>query len=409
MTQPAIAELGIETEVVRDPAAFSRLAESWDRLYAAAPRATPFQTHAWLDAWWRAYGEPGRLRVFLVWCDRRLVAAGALCLVARGPVRVLAPLGGRISDFVDILVEEREATDETAAFVSALRDALRREPGWDVLDLPEVRTGAAAELLSESWPSTVRRLAASTCMELPVTGFDELLLTLPTKRAREVRRVLRRSDELDLVVVDAPPAEVPAAVHELLRLHALQWQGRGGNPEHQRPRYARHLTEALTRMVEQGRAAVVRYRLEGRELAGQVVLIGHDLIGGYLLGVSPELYERMDFSTYVVRADVERALSNGCSTYNMLRGTESYKERWQSIPAANSRLLLTRPSSPAGRAYTSAVLLRARLVAGAKEHAPWLRDLRRRYRQLSGRDARKAAPGRAPTPHDKGVTVDRPT
>jgi len=125
---------------------------------------------------------------------------------------------------------------------------------------------------------------------------------------------------------------------------------------------------------------VVRYQLEGKELAGQVVLIGHDLVGGYLLGAAPELLERMDFSTYVVRADIERALRNGCSTYSLLRGQESYKERWQSTPAVSSRLVLTRPSRPMGLAYTAAVRLRARLVVVAKEHAPWLRELRRRYR-----------------------------
>lgn len=409
MARAAITERDIETEVVRDSAAFSLLAADWDRLYNAAPRATPFQTHAWLDGWWRAYGEPGALRVFLVWSQRRLVAAAAFYRVDRGPVRVLRPLGGHISDFTDVVVEEREGPAETTTFVSALSDALQAEPGWDVLDLPEVRAGAAVELLAERWPGRVLRVDASTCMELPVSDFEQLLLTLPTKRAREVRRVLRRSDELDLVVTDVPAAEVPDAVTELLRLHALQWQGRGGNPEHQRPRYAQHLAHALTRLVEQGQAAVVRYRLEERELAGQIVLIGHDLVGGYLLGVSPELYERMDFSTYVVRADLERAQSNGCSTYNMLRGTESYKERWQSVPAVNSRLLFMRPFSPAGTVYTSAVLLRARLVAEAKERAPWLRDLHRRYRQLRGRAAGSRTFGHAAKRHGKRVTEDRPT
>ena len=381
MSQLETAEQGIEATVIRDAAAFRSLAEEWNRLYSQAPRATPFQTHAWLEAWWAAYGAPGRLRIFLVWSDGRLVAAAPLHLVQRGPVRVLAPIGGEISDFVDILVEERGCEEKTGTYLASLIRALRSEVGWDVLDLPEVRAAAAAELLVECWPGTVHRTRASTCMELPVTGFQQLLLTLPAKRAREVRRVLRRSDELDLVVEDVSPSEVAGAVPKMLRLHAMQWEGRGGNPEHQRERFAEHLSQALTRMVQNGQAAVVRYRLEGDELAGQVVLIGHDLVGGYLLGVAPKLYSRMDFSTYVVRADIERALTNGCSSYSMLRGKESYKERWQAAPAINSRLLLTRPASLLGPSFARAARLRARVVPLVKENAPWLQQVKGKFRQ----------------------------
>ncbi|SDS16467.1 Acetyltransferase involved in cellulose biosynthesis, CelD/BcsL family [Friedmanniella luteola] len=394
MSQPATAALGLETEVVRDARAFGLLAQEWDRLYGSAPRATPFQTHAWLVAWWRAYGEPGRLRVVLVRSQGRLVAAAPLHLVNRGPVRVLAPLGGAISDFTDVLVEEARGRDEASAYLSGLVDALDAVAGWDVLDLPEVRGGAAAELLAGLWPGRVRRQESSACMELPVTDFSELLLTLPTKRAREVRRVLRRSDELGLVVADVPSPEVAEAVPRLLQLHALQWEGRGGNPEHQRPRFAQHLAEALTVMVDQGQAAVVRYQLDGQELAGQVVLVGHDLIGGYLLGVAPELYRRMDFSTYVVRADLERARGRGCSTYSMLRGRESYKERWHAVAAVNSRLLLVRPSAPRGLAYALGVRSRARLVVAAGEHAPWLVEARQRYRRRAAdRASGRGGPG----------------
>jgi CelD/BcsL family acetyltransferase involved in cellulose biosynthesis len=386
MSRPVVEGLGLETSVVRDASAFEALADDWSQLYAAAPRATPFQTHAWLLGWWRAYGATRPLRVFLVRSHGRLVAAAPLYVETRGPVRVLLPLGGAISDFVDIVVAESDGGVDTPALLSALVGALTSEGGWDVLDLPEVRVTAAAELLTRYWPSSVQRLSASTCMELPVTEFQELLLTLPTKRAREVRRVLRRSSELDLVVEDVAPADVADAVQKLLRLHALQWERRGGgNPEHQHPRFAQHLSEALTQMVQDHQAAVVRYQLEGKELAGQVVLIGHDFVGGYMLGVAPEVYDRMDFSTYVVRADMERAIRHQCSTYNMLRGQESYKERWLAAPARNSRLLLSRPGSPIGPAFALAVRALTRGKAVAKEKAPWLREVKKRYVQIRGR------------------------
>ena len=46
----------------------------WWALWRADPRATPFQSPAWLDSWWVALGS-GERRDVLVRDDDRLVAA----------------------------------------------------------------------------------------------------------------------------------------------------------------------------------------------------------------------------------------------------------------------------------------------------------------------------------------------
>src|SRR5262245_60207648 len=86
--------------------ALSVLAAEWEQLYQRCGSATPFQTHAWLESWWRGYGRPGHLVVIAVRHQGRLVAAGAFQRVRRLGIPVVVPIGERISDFTDILVDD---------------------------------------------------------------------------------------------------------------------------------------------------------------------------------------------------------------------------------------------------------------------------------------------------------------
>ena len=70
-------------EVRRADDGFDGLRAEWDDLVARCAAATPFQTYAWLESWWRTYGEPGRLRLVLVRHGGRLVAAAPFVLRRR--------------------------------------------------------------------------------------------------------------------------------------------------------------------------------------------------------------------------------------------------------------------------------------------------------------------------------------
>ncbi|NDZ74832.1 glycosyl transferase family 1, partial [Streptomyces sp. SID10362] len=147
MTQPGPSRSralppGHTIELVTDQAAFAELAPEWGRLYGRCAAATPFQSHAWLHSWWRSYGSPGRLRVVLAREGGEPVAAAPLMLVRR-PVPALVPLGGAISDYGDVLLDDERGPDAVAALAAGLAAASRTA----LVDLREVRPGAAAERL----------------------------------------------------------------------------------------------------------------------------------------------------------------------------------------------------------------------------------------------------------------------
>ncbi|MFD8535899.1 GNAT family N-acetyltransferase [Streptomyces rubrogriseus] len=336
---PGTLPPGHSVELVTDEGAFAELAPQWRRLYARCAAATPFQSHAWLLSWWRSYGAAGRLRLVLAREGGELVGAAPLTLVRR-PVPALVPLGGAISDYGDVLLDDERGPDAVAALAAGLAAVARTA----LVDLREVRPGAAAERLYAHWHGPRHRLADSLCLELPALPMDELVARLPSAKARQrVRAQLRRLDALGVKGRPVLPDETEAALRRLLDLHRLQWRGRKVTGEHLRTRFREHLVRAVGPMVRSGDAVVTEFRMADEVVAVDVTLLAHRLAGGYLYGAHPRLRER--------KADVAVMLLDTCAGYarapgrgalSLLRGNEPYKHHWRPEPVPNQRLLLAR-------------------------------------------------------------------
>lgn len=323
--------------VCRDPSQFGSLAREWDELGARSAGATAFQSHAWLHSWWQSYGTPGRLRVVLVRDDGRLVAAAPLMLLHR-PLPALVALGRGISDFCDVLLD--------GGFPGAaplLAEALHRASRGALIDLREVRPGAAAEQVYATWPGVRRRLRDSACLELPGVPMEDLLGRLPPASAKRTRQKLRKIDKLGIKEHEVLPSEAAPAVRTLLRLHEMQWEGRGITAEHLRPRFRAHLERALQRLAEGGDATLTEYRIDDEAVASDITFFNRDMVCGYLYGAHPRLRsQRVDITTMLLRHAAAQADARGCGTLNLLRGAEPHKLRWQAESVANQRFVMAR-------------------------------------------------------------------
>jgi CelD/BcsL family acetyltransferase involved in cellulose biosynthesis len=369
---------GWSVETLRDDDALTSLRAEWNDLFERCPTATPFQSYAWLRSWWGVYGVPGRLRLVLVRRGARLVAAAPLMLVRRWGCSVLTPLGGDLSDFTDVLVDEAVAAEAA----KVLADALLAQPDWQVIDFPETRQGAVVgRHLLAGWAGVHWEMPASLCLELAASPMEELVRNLPTHARKTVRRRLNQIDRLDIRLRVVPVDETGRAVVDLLRLHALQWHTRGVNPQHLRPEFARHLTQTVRDMTEAGQAALLEYRTSERLIASSLVIIGHDFTGGYLYGAHPDLQDRIDITTMLVTTTVELAHRHGCSTMSMLRGAEAHKMRWRPREAVNQRLLLAHSGSLRTLAFASGARTLNHTKRKAKQRLPWLRSVRDRARR----------------------------
>lgn len=73
----------LHVQTVESADDFERLRGPYAAMMAEAGACSPFTTHRWLLAWWRAFAGDQRVRTFAVWCDRTLVAAFPM-MFARG-------------------------------------------------------------------------------------------------------------------------------------------------------------------------------------------------------------------------------------------------------------------------------------------------------------------------------------
>ncbi|MEU6814936.1 GNAT family N-acetyltransferase [Streptomyces sp. NPDC046860] len=332
------ARPALTTEIVTEEAAFAALAPAWGRLYRRCATATPFQSHAWLHSWWLSYGRPGGLRVLLVRSGPDLLAAAPLTLT-RHPLPALVPLGGTVSDYGDVLLDDADDGRALDALTGALWTAARTA----LIDLREVRPGGAAERVYERWTGPRRRLPDSLCLELPPVPMDELLARLPSNKAQRVRAKLRKLSSLGVDRRTAGPGEAGAAVTRLLELHRLQWQGRRVTPEHLLPRFQQHLARAVEPMVRSGDAVVTEFRIGAEVVAVDLTLLSPGLAGGYLYGAHPSLRERKaDVAVMLLDACAAHTSAGAHGTLSLMRGDEPYKHHWRPDPAPSGRLLLAR-------------------------------------------------------------------
>ncbi|MFF3287964.1 GNAT family N-acetyltransferase [Streptomyces sp. NPDC003023] len=376
---------GISVTLCRDQDAFARLGPEWDRLHGDCVTATPFQSHAWLHSWWLSYGTRGRLRVLLVRRDGRLIGAAPLMLT-HGPMPLLVPLGAGISDHCDVLVDGGHARAATGALEHGLDRAARHA----VVDLREVRPGAAAERLYETWKGARARLTDSVCMELPAAPIEELVKRMAGSRAQRVRAKLRKIDALEIEAHTVPEPEVAEAVAHLLRLHELQWRGRGVNVEHLRPRFAAHLVRATRAMTRRDEARLTEYRMDGAVVAAGLTLRSGSMAGGYLYGADPGLRDRkVDVAAMLLRHDAQQAAEGGLGVLSLLRGSEPYKNHWRPETVTNQRLLLARSAlEPLLRLHEARVRLRDRAAGAVRERLPAAREWRDRLNSRRATAAR---------------------
>lgn len=382
-------KLRLDTAVIRDARGFAALEEEWDDLYHHSPRATPFQSWAWLYSWWESYGDGYEPCLISVREGGLLVGLIPLMLERRLGFGRLLFVGTGMTDQLDMLA--REGREEAVARAGA--EALARMDSWEVADLQELRPEAAAwALLRRGWPGPKTHRWQSNCPTTDLKPWDELVESLPKSYRRMVRRSLRRAEEDGMRYELADAAEAGDAAKRLVSLHRESWQGRGIGLEHTTERFAALLEAAARRMTARGLGAISEFRTDNEVVISTFLVFGQDFVGTYLNGVTREARKRYQFSSLCVRDELNVARDIGIPALNHLRGEHTYKMLWSTRIEPNHRLLLAR--SPAVLAcYGAYRTMRSKVDAYVhSEQAPawveapvrWARNVVARYRGAEG-------------------------
>lgn len=329
------------TEVLTSVDEFAVLEEEWEDLYHDSPRATPFQSWAWLYSWWEFYGEGYELRLVTVRDDEGLLIGVAPLMLERRPgFRKLLFVGTGPTDYLDVLARE----GWEAQGLEALARTLRQMGSWQVADLHQLRPEAAAWGLLEHWDGPQLRVWQDSFPVIDVGPWDELLQSLSSNLRSTVRRTLRRfeADGGRCELAGADHAE--AAARRLVSLSREQWQERRLEigPEHWTSRFESLIVAAARRMTARELGGISEFSRDGEAIISDFWISGRNFIGTYVLGASREALQRYQWSSLYIWDALNIARSKNCGYVDLLRGEESYKLRWSSRISSSHRLILGR-------------------------------------------------------------------
>jgi CelD/BcsL family acetyltransferase involved in cellulose biosynthesis len=310
---------------------------AWNTLAAAVP----FRQHEWLAAWWNHFRGPrDELFVLAVYDSSGELIGLAPWYLARERWlgRVVRFLGsGRVcSEYLSVL-----AAPGTAELVVArLAEWLSAEGAayWDLLDFDGVAQddwllGQLADELSLAGHPIYRRERGRTWrLRLP-GNWDELLARLSKSRRGKIRAQERRF--LDTGRAAVKSAEDDTTLRQgldvLHRLHQARRESLGDDGCFTVPRFERFLEEAAGRLQRAG-----QLRLQWLEVDGQPAAVEFDLLGGdtlyyYQTGMNPDLAE-ISPGWLLQIASLKRAMADGLTYFDFLRGDEEYKSTWGAEP-----------------------------------------------------------------------------
>lgn len=309
--------------------------EHWN-IWRRDPRATPFQSPAWLDAWWTHLGGGERIDVAVRNADERLVALLPAFVWNDNGVRRLVPVGVGHSDYCDALVDPEEP-DAVARLWRALLEAGER---CDEILLPDVR--ADSPLLGPVPDGLIAKDAPVELCPVLHLGAGELEAVIPKSKRRKLALARNRAARLGGVgVALVEAAGVVEALDALFALHQAQWRAAGKPGVLADARVQAFHRTAAPALAQAGLLRMAAARRDGRIVA--VILGSADRTRwhGYISGV--DMTEPgQSFGTIAFACLLEAAIADGAREFHFLRGDEPYKFSWGAEPTHTVRRVVRR-------------------------------------------------------------------
>lgn len=311
----------LRLETIAGGAAFEPLREQWDGLVRTMPRPSPFLLHAWLNEWWRYYGEGRRLQVEVAFRGQRLVGALPLCVTVRRGLGVAEFMGGHRSALGDLLLAEGE--DKSLGRDLATRAFSGNHDLADLFGLP------GNSLLAAALPPGELRLLER--VEAPILdlehGWDDAYERITSARTRQLHRRRRRQlGDLGTLEVSVArtPEELGPALHEAFRLHDLRWAGRPDGSEFTSPTGKRFHMAAGLALARDDVSRIVLLKLDARPVAFHYFLALCGRMYVHRLAFDPA-FERLSPGLLNTLDAIQAAAAEGAIAVEFLGGAERYK------------------------------------------------------------------------------------
>lgn len=302
--------------------------EHW-ALWHADPRATPFQSPAWIGAWRRHLARSEQIDIEAR-TGGRLLATLPMAVWQHDGRRRLFPAGAGVTDYCDALIEP----GQREALWAALAEA-----DWDELWLPDLR--ASSPLLGPlpaGWTADDEETETCPVLNLPP---GQLYPNLSKTQRRKVVHDRHRAERLGGVTVAlARPDEIDEALDALFALHAARWEAEGQAGVLADAGVQAFHRDAAPALSAAGLLRMPVVRHNGRIVS--VLLAFTDDARGMSYIIGSDFAPGQSYGTLAFAAAIEAAHGEGKGEYHFLRGEETYKYQWGAQSTRTWRRLIRR-------------------------------------------------------------------
>jgi CelD/BcsL family acetyltransferase involved in cellulose biosynthesis len=191
--------------------------------------------------------------------------------------------------------------------------------------------------LPDGWSDNVEE--QEPCVLLSIENAGDELQNFLSTHARKKLRYYKRS--LACTFEDANAQNLDTLLDALFELHAARWQRRGMSGMLADDVIQRFHREAARAMLDAGALRMHAMRSADRIVAVFYGFAHHGTVSYYLSGYDPQL-EKYSPGTVIVAHAIEKAVREGATTFDFLRGGEEYKYAWGAKDRVNYRRQLSR-------------------------------------------------------------------
>ena len=314
---------------------FDSLPKEWDHLASTSTAATPFQTRMWVQTWTNHFSSPKHLKTIVIREGSDVVAIYPL-ISSSAPWSPLRSAGVGPSDYLGPIIAGNDERIHTAVF-----DTLVELSKHHLIDLHQM----PSDHPFTNWMENSGSVPQAKCLilDLPST-FNDYVSNLSKSLRYDVRRLEGKAlKERGAVVEWVSNETIDEFAEQFFELHRLRWKSRGlpgaffGKGE-------RFQRDWMRQAVQSGTLIMNRLVAE-RKPVGCVYAMRHgSTFYFYQAGMDPAA-SSLSPGTILVSKMIERAIEEGCVTFDFMRGDEPYKRRWKpNRERENLRILLNSPN-----------------------------------------------------------------
>jgi CelD/BcsL family acetyltransferase involved in cellulose biosynthesis len=320
----------MQIEIYNDATAFEKLRSEWNSLVHKSVTDSFFLTWEWQSAWWQTLGAGRPCIMTFRDGDGALVGIAPMYWeAASGGDLALSPIGCNVSDYLDVIAAKGCEEQVYSAFIDALiRSAF---PQWHVADFCNVPSRSPLNTRFKSIAETRglvtdwRVQTVSPVIELPAT-WEEYLAMLDKKQRHEIRRKLRRIDEVSTrwYVIDRAE-DIDSAVADFIELHRKSSPDKGA---FMNDRMAKFFLEFCRRVFPTSWLQLSFFEVDGVRAASMLNFVYNNHVLVYNSGYDPEKYGHFSPGIILNALSIKDAIAAHREIFDFLRGDEEYKYRF---------------------------------------------------------------------------------